>query len=71
LFDGAQIPKMDQLPEDIKELASGNGLDVRHGSFDSHMDKVVFFLRTGTYAKTPPYHQDHAQIGSICICYPS
>jgi hypothetical protein len=33
LLDNAKIPKASQLPEDLKELALRNGLDVRHASF--------------------------------------
>ena len=30
LLDGTRVPKVDQLPDDLKELALRNGLDVRH-----------------------------------------
>ena len=33
LLDGSRIPKASELPDDLKELASRNGLDVRHASF--------------------------------------
>src|SRR5262245_39400181 len=29
LLDGARIPKADQLPEDLKELALRNGMEIR------------------------------------------
>jgi hypothetical protein len=45
LLDGARIPKADQLPDDLKELASRNGLDVRHASFHSDMDKLIRGLK--------------------------
>src|SRR5262249_52097574 len=45
LLDGAKVPKADQLPEDLKELAMRNGLDVRHGSFHSDVDKLVRGLK--------------------------
>ena len=32
LPDGTRVPKADQLPDDLKELALRNGLNVRHGS---------------------------------------
>src|SRR5262245_55320403 len=32
LLEGTRIPKADQLPDDLKELALRNGLDVRHAS---------------------------------------
>jgi hypothetical protein len=41
LLDGAKIPSLDQLPEDLKELALRNALDVRHGSFHADMDRLI------------------------------
>jgi hypothetical protein len=45
LLDGARIPKASQLPEDLKELASRNGLDVRHASFQDDMDRLIRGLK--------------------------
>ena len=45
LLDGARVPKVNQLPEDLKELAMRNGLDVRHASFHSDLDKLVRNLK--------------------------
>ena len=45
LLDGARIPKADQLPDDLKELASRNGLDVRHASFHTDMDRLILGLK--------------------------
>jgi hypothetical protein len=45
LLDGARIPKANQLPEDLKELASRNGLDVRHASFHEDMDRLISGLK--------------------------
>jgi hypothetical protein len=41
LFEGAKVPDSAQLPEDLRELAFRNGLDVRHASFHSDMDRLV------------------------------
>jgi TIR domain len=41
LLDGATIPKASQLPEDLKELALRNGLDIRHASFHDDMDRLI------------------------------
>jgi hypothetical protein len=46
LLDGATIPQSDLLPADIKELANRNGLDVRHNSFHTDMDRLVRELKT-------------------------
>jgi hypothetical protein len=41
LLDGAKMPKADQLPKELKELISYQGLDIRHTSFHGDMDKLV------------------------------
>ena len=46
LLDGAEIPRIDQLPKDIEELALRNGLYVRHTSFQGDMDRLIAGLRT-------------------------
>jgi len=45
LLDGAKIPKISQLPKDLRELAVRNGLEVRHTSFHSDMDKLIRGLK--------------------------
>jgi hypothetical protein len=56
LIDGAKVPKASQLPEDLKELAMRNALDVRHSSFHSDLDKLVRDLTSqwGESAKPQP-----------------
>lgn len=58
LLDGARIPKADQLPKDLEELAVRNGLDVRHASFHNDMDKLIRWLKEQSEpsgAKSPLY----------------
>jgi TIR domain len=45
LLDGSRIPKASELPDDLKELASRNGLDVRHASFHQDMDRLIGSLK--------------------------
>jgi hypothetical protein len=45
LLDGAKIPRAEQLPDDIQELAVRNGLDVRNASFHIDMDKLIRALK--------------------------
>jgi hypothetical protein len=45
LLDGATIPKASQLPEDLKDLALRNGLDVRHASFEDDMKRLIRGLK--------------------------
>ncbi len=44
LLEGTRIPKPDQLPDDLKELALRNGLDVRHASFPQDMERLIHAL---------------------------
>jgi hypothetical protein len=45
LLDGATIPKANELPDDLKELTSRNGLDVRHASFHEDTDRLIRGLK--------------------------
>ena len=45
LLDGARIPKADELPEDLKELALRNGMEVRHASFQDDMNRLIRGLK--------------------------
>jgi hypothetical protein len=45
LLDGTSVPKADQLPEDLKELALRNGLNVHHASFHADLDKLIRELK--------------------------
>jgi TIR domain-containing protein len=41
LLEGTRVPKADQLPDDLKELAFRNALEVRHASFPEDMDRLI------------------------------
>ena len=45
LLDGARMPRANQLPEDLRDLAFRNLLQVRHVSFHSDMDKLIRELK--------------------------
>ena len=45
LLEGARIPKADELPEDLKELALRNGMEIRHASFQDDMNRLVRGLK--------------------------
>ena len=45
LLEGTRIPKADQLPTDLKELALRNGIDVRHASFPQDMERLIRALK--------------------------
>jgi WD40 repeat protein len=70
LLDGARMPKADQLPEDLQELAQRNALDVRHASFHNDMDKLVKGLKAlSGQAEAPPASwvspEDNRKIGEV------
>lgn len=46
LFGGAQMPKPEQLPNDLKGLVRRNALDIRQASFHRDMDVLVDALRS-------------------------
>lgn len=55
LVDNGRIPKANQLPDDLKELALRNGLEVRHASFRGDMEKLIRELNSPTrQIETPP-----------------
>ena len=54
LLDRAEIPRVDQLPKDIEELALRNGLYVRHASFHGDMDRLIAGLGTLLGRLDPP-----------------
>jgi hypothetical protein len=45
LLDGAAVPKADELPEELKELALSNALDLRHASFDNDISRLIRSLK--------------------------
>ena len=46
LLEGVSVPKADELPPEMRELSSRNGLHVRHVSFHQDMDTLIRFLRS-------------------------
>jgi TIR domain len=64
LFEGTRIPKADQLPDKLRELALRNGLDVRHASFPQDMERLIRALKgiqspQGLASTIPPLvHRD-------------
>jgi hypothetical protein len=41
LVDGARMPNPDQLPDDVKGIATRNALPIRHETFDNDTENVV------------------------------
>lgn len=53
LLQGTRVPKADQLPNDLKELALRNGLDVRHASFSEDMERLIRGLKGAQSSRQP------------------
>src|SRR6266516_1801416 len=45
LLAGARIPKASELPEDLKELALRNGMEIHHASFQDDMNRLIRGLK--------------------------
>jgi WD40 repeat protein len=55
LLDGARIPKADQLPKDLAELSLRNGLEIRHASFHSDMERLIRGLKPQSGQANAPH----------------
>lgn len=54
LVRGASMPRVEDLPEDLKELAFRNGVELTHARWDSDMQVLVKALRPYVQAKPEP-----------------
>jgi len=45
LLEGTRVPRVDQLPDDLRDLAVRNGLAVHHASFHSDMERLIRELK--------------------------
>jgi hypothetical protein len=45
LIDGTRVPNADQLSDDLKPLALRNGLNARHDSFPSDINRLITELK--------------------------
>jgi hypothetical protein len=54
LVRGARMPKSEQLPDDLKELAYRNGLELTHARWDSDVEVLIKALQRHLPDKTPP-----------------
>jgi hypothetical protein len=56
LVDGAQMPKPEQLPEDVRAITTKNALPLRHESFDDDTENIVAAV-FGTSAKARAWEE--------------
>jgi len=54
LLNGAKVPRAEQLPADLKDLSSRNGIEVRHAAFPSDVARLVRELMTPAKGREPP-----------------
>ena len=65
LFDGAPVPGVAQLPDNLKELSVRSGLQVHHASFHADMDKLIGALKKTLADAAPIQPRDTAATGVI------
>jgi len=58
LLDGSTVPKADELPEELKELALRAGLEIRHVSFHSDMNRLIRRLKA-------PYRPENVRLVAV------
>jgi hypothetical protein len=64
LLDNTPIPSPSDLPDDLKELAERNGLNVRHASFHADLDKLIRALKA---SKPTNWRDERSQDGFSSI----
>lgn len=58
LLDNSAVPKQQDLPADLKQLSLMNGLEVRHASFHTDMDRLIRGLQPTTERFTRAEYQE-------------
>ena len=64
LVQGASAPKPDQLPDDLKELAFRNAVELTHARWDSDSEVLIKALRPHISQSSPNPESEHAQPAS-------
>ena len=64
LVQGASAPKPDQLPDDLKELAFRNAVELTHPRWDSDIQVLINALRSHISQSSPKPESERAQPGS-------
>ena len=64
LVQGASAPKPDQLPDDLKELAFRNAVELTHARWDSDIQVLIKALRPHISQPGPKPEQERVQQGS-------
>lgn len=61
LLEGVKIPNAGELPEDLKELAVRNGIDIRLASFHSDVDRLIQGLKKQLNVTVAPLEPKQTQ----------
>ena len=64
LVQGASAPKPDQLPDDLKELAFRNAVELTHARWDSDIQVLIKALRPHISQSSPKPEPERVQPGS-------
>ena len=64
LVQGASAPKTDQLPDDLKELAFRNAVELTHPRWDSDIQVLINALRPHISQSSPKPEPERVQPGS-------
>jgi len=64
LVQGASAPKPDQLPDDLKELAFRNAVELTHARWDSDIEVLIKALRPHISQSSPKPEPERVQPGS-------
>ena len=64
LVQGASAPKADQLPDDLKELAFRNAVELTHPRWDSDIQVLIKALRPHISPSSPKPEPERVQPGS-------
>ena len=64
LVQGASAPKPDQLPDDLKELAFRNAVELTHARWDSDIEVLIKALRPHISQSSPKPELERVQPGS-------
>jgi osmotically-inducible protein OsmY len=63
LVQGTGMPREDQLPEDLKEFAYRNAVELTHARWDSDVQILIKALRRSISAGSMPEEQESSKVG--------
>ena len=67
LIDGAHMPRAEQLPDDVRAIATRNAMPLRHASFDDDAENIITTI-LGTSAKQRIWETEEKLGAKIGYC---